>query len=138
MSLMCINYLKKYFPKLFFNICCIMEFFLFLDLSWIRNGVYYSERTYVCMRVSYFIGHMLPPTSDPLNHCQFFFVLWIMTIFKDIKLFVWKWVFVNQWLYWITPRYWWGQIAVNFLLVKDVHLQCDVIHPWGETKTCAD
>lgn len=131
MSLMCINYLKKYFPKLFFNICCIMEFFLFLDLSWIRNGVYYSERTYVCMCVSYFIDHMLPPTSDPLNHCQFFFVLWIMTIFKDIKLFVWKWVFVNHRLDWITPRYWWGQIAVNFLLVKDVHLQDDVIHPWG-------
>lgn len=85
-------------------------------------------RVHVC-----FLFHWPYATSNfrPAKSLSIFFVLWIMTIFKDIKLFVWKWVFVNQWLYWITPRYWWGQIAVNFLLVKDVHLQCDVIHPWG-------
>lgn len=75
----------KIFSKIILQHLLYNRIFSSLDLSWIRNGVYYSERN-VCMRVSPIC--CMPPTSDPLNHCHFFFVLWIMTIFKDIKVLV--------------------------------------------------
>lgn len=78
----------KIFSKIILQHLLYNRIFSSLDLSWIRNGVYYSERN-VCMRVSHFIGHMLHASNfRAAKSLSFFFVLWIMTIFKDIKVLV--------------------------------------------------
>lgn len=63
----------KIFSKIILQHLLYNRIFSSLDLSWIRNGVYYSERN-VCMRVSHFIGHMLHASNfRPAKSLSFFF-----------------------------------------------------------------